>query len=111
MMAGGRDFESVTPYLHPWYVKKGFSIEDQIRRECRERGLPDVVMLERSATIMVNGRERRSTHFHRFRGKRGLRQPDTRGSFWRITFGKPVQGPVALGFGCHFGLGLFRPTS
>lgn len=60
-------------------------------------------------TVQVGGRERRPVHFHRFRSKRGLTQPDTHGSFWRLTFTEPVPGPLALGFACHFGLGLFRP--
>ena len=59
--------------------------------------------------IRVRSRDRRPIDFHRFRSKRGLTQPDTRGSFWRLTFAAPVSGPLALGFGCHFGLGLFRP--
>lgn len=100
-------WRSLTPYLHPWHIKKRFMDEDQIRRECRERGLPVVANLERFPAITINGRERRPVHFHRFRAKRGLVQPDTRGSFWRIEFAEPVQGPLALGFACHFGLGLF----
>ena len=54
--------------------------------------------------------ERKSLHFRRFREKRNLEQPDRQGSFWRIRFAKPVKGPISLGFGCHFGLGLFRPA-
>src|SRR5690606_2039384 len=26
-------WESVTPYLHPWFRKRSFTVEDQIRRE------------------------------------------------------------------------------
>jgi len=49
-------------------------------------------------------------HGHpRYKGR--LAQPDTEGSFWRLTFPEPIQGPVALGFGCHFGLGLFATSS
>jgi len=44
---------------------------------------------------------------HRFRNKRGLKQPDTHGRFWRLTFPHPVAGPLALGFACHYGLGVF----
>jgi CRISPR-associated protein Csb2 len=51
-----------------------------------------------------------SIYFHRFRTKRGLVQPDTRGSFWKLTFDQPIAGPLALGFGCHFGLGMFKPV-
>jgi len=30
-------------------------------------------------------------------------------SFWRLEFPVPIAGPLALGFACHYGLGLFRP--
>ncbi len=101
-------WESVTPYLHPWHVKKRFTVEDQIRRECCERGLPEPVAMEAFEEVGIGrSRKRRPIHFHRFRSHRGLAQPDRMGSFRRLTFAEPVQGPLALGFGCHFGLGLF----
>ncbi|MEX2517314.1 MAG: type I-U CRISPR-associated protein Csb2 [Gammaproteobacteria bacterium] len=103
-------WQSITPYLHPWHCKKNYTVEDQIRRECRERGFPEPIKLERLESIRIKGRERKPIHFSRFRNKRGLAQPDRQGSFWRISFSEPVSGPLALGFGCHFGLGLFRPT-
>lgn len=99
---------SVTPYLHPWFAKRKFTVEDQFHRECRERGLPDIEELSPIRTIKVKDRERSPIHFHRFRTKHGITQPDTHGSFWQITFDKPVTGPLALGFGCHYGLGVFR---
>jgi len=102
-------WQSCTPYLHPWHCKKHFDVEAQLRRECRERGLPEPIELQQQNTVLVNGRELRSIDFHRFRRKRGLTQPDRHGSFWRLTFAEPVAGPLALGFGCHFGLGLFVP--
>lgn len=99
-------WQSVTPYLHPWFQKRNFTIEDQIRRECRERGLPEP-RIEQIDAIKIKGRERRPIHFYRFRDKRNITQPDTKGSFWRLTFPEPVRGPIALGFGCHYGLGMF----
>lgn len=104
-----RDWVSITPYLHPWFAKKGFGIEEQLRRECQLRGWPELVSLELLPHIQIHGRERRTLHFHRFRSKKGLSQPDSRGGFWRLTFSEAVMGPLALGFGCHFGLGLFTP--
>lgn len=101
---------SGTPYLHPWHAKKKFTVEDQIQRECNERGLPEITDLERLASVRVNGRDLRPDHFHCLRKKRDLVQPDTHGSFWKIEFAEPVQGPLALGFACHFGLGLFIPA-
>lgn len=103
-------WKSLTPYLHPWHAKKGFGVEEQLRRECRERGLPELIDLERHESIEVGRRQRRSIYFQRFRAKRGLQQPDRLGGFWWLTFAEPVEGPLALGFGCHFGLGLFKPT-
>ncbi|APZ44301.1 type I-U CRISPR-associated protein Csb2 [Acidihalobacter ferrooxydans] len=97
---------SVTPYLHPWHVKKRFTLEDQIRRECRERGLPEPIHLERLNEIRVGSRLCGPIRFQRFRARR-RNPPDRHGSFWRLTFPEPISGPLALGFGAHFGLGLF----
>jgi CRISPR-associated protein Csb2 len=104
-------WESITPYLHPWHVKKRFNIEDQLRRECRERGMPEPVVIEAFDEVEIGrGRRRRPIGFQRFRSRRGLIQPDRLGSFRRLIFSEPIAGPLALGFGCHFGLGLFRPV-
>jgi CRISPR-associated protein Csb2 len=106
----GTVWQSVTPNMHPRHAKKNFGIERQIERECRERGLPEPVGFEQLSTIEVGNQTRNAIRFHRFRGKRGLNQPDRHGSFWRMTFAEPVSGPIALGFACHFGLGLFKPV-
>jgi CRISPR-associated protein Csb2 len=104
-----RVWESVTPYLHPWHVKKRFNVEEQIKRECRERGLPEPTVLAPFDEVDVGkNRKRRPIQFRRFRNRRGLAQPDRLGGFWRLTFPQSVQGPLALGFACHYGLGLFR---
>lgn len=105
-------WRSVTPYLHPWHVKKKFSITDQIRRECAAReNLPEITELKPIQSAKVGNQERKPIHFHRFRTfKRSHQQPDRSGSFWEITFAEPIKGPLALGFACHFGLGLFQPN-
>lgn len=109
LLAASTKWQSVTPYLHPWHRKEGFGVEDQIRRECRERGLPEPIELEYRRAIEVGHQMRRSIQFHRVRSRRDVVQPDRLGSFWCLTFAEPVTGPLALGFGCHFGLGLFTP--
>jgi CRISPR-associated protein Csb2 len=103
-----RVWRSATPYLHPWYRKKNFQAEDQLRRECRIRNLPepDVRRLDH---IEVNARRVRPVHFLRQRSKHGLPQPDAQGGFFELEFPEAVRGPIAFGFACHFGLGLFRP--
>jgi CRISPR-associated protein Csb2 len=105
-------WESFTPYLHPWHAKKRFGVEEQLKRECRERGLPEPVEMKRLNEVDVGrNRKRRPIHFRRFRSRRGLTQPDRLGSFWRLVFSEPVAGPLALGFACHYGLGLFKPLN
>ena len=110
LLAKVSEWESVTPYLHPWHMKRGFDVGAQIRRECAMRGMPEPVELTPLPAIKVGAQLRQSLHFRRFREKRDLEQPDRQGSFWRIRFAQPVDGPMSLGFGCHFGLGLFRPA-
>ena len=101
---------SSTPYLHPWHRKKTLGIEDQIRKECRLRGLPEITCVKRCSTIPVGTRACRPLDFRRSRTYRSIpNQPDRLGSFWEIHFAEEVHGPLALGFACHFGLGLFKP--
>lgn len=98
-------WSSVTPYLMPWYAKRSFGAVEQIRRELDRRGsfpaLVDVTVPDQTEL------RKRPIHFHRFRARRGLPQPDTLGRFARLTFSEPFHGPLALGFACHYGLGLF----
>lgn len=96
-------WETVTPYLHPWFRKKNFGIPEQLRRECQLRGLAQPIAIE----VLPDERAPRILDFRRFRNKRGLVQPDRHGSRLRLVFAEPVEGPLALGFGCHFGLGVF----
>ncbi len=105
----GQTWQSVTPYLRPWHIKKNFGVAEQIRKECRLRGLPEPIEIRPLPEVMVGNTLRRPVHFHRFRSRRGLTQPDTSGSLVELVFPEPVTGPLALGFACHYGLGLFAP--
>jgi CRISPR-associated protein Csb2 len=104
-LSGAAIWRSVTPYLHPWYSKKGFGVAEQVARECRLRGYPEPVAVE-----LLPDEKPRALEFRRFRSKRGLSQPDRLGCFLKLVFSEPVPGPLAFGFGCHFGLGLFTPA-
>jgi CRISPR-associated protein Csb2 len=95
----------------PWHAKRHFGVGAQIRRELFERQLiSDEATAEISElrAIDINGRPRRPIHFRRFRSKRGLVQPDKIGCFVSLKLPVAITGPLALGFACHFGLGLFR---
>lgn len=110
-VGSARIWESRTPYLHPWHCKAGFGPEEQLRRELAARGLPVPCAVESLERIAIAHRGTRPSEFRRWRSKAkgGGAQPDTHGSLWRLTFDEPVPGPLAFGFACHYGLGMFRP--
>ena len=65
----------MTPYLRPWHIKKDFGSVEQIREECRRRGLPVPTEIAPREKAPV-----RAAHFHRFRLKRSLTP-----SAWRMS--------------------------
>lgn len=106
----GRIWESVTPFVptrHPKVVRgvEVERVEDQIKRASEQ--LLGVTPTEVSP---FGNRD----EWSRFRRRRldggGSRGPD-RAYGARLVFEQPIQGPVALGYGCHFGLGLFQPVA
>jgi CRISPR-associated protein Csb2 len=128
LLAHSTVWESVTPFLASGHLKTG-GYPAEVRRVVARRGLPEVTKIaplsdKRAlqagddegaregrydlAQIIVRGRSRRAIHFHRFRSRGGESQPDSLGTFLRLTFSESIEGPLALGYGSHFGLGLFR---
>jgi len=85
-----------------------------IRAECERRGWsgPEIHLdgdgPAAGRAVRAGGQQRNVLAFHRFRSRRGLIQPDRTGLAVRLEFSDAIRGPLALGFGCHFGLGLFR---
>lgn len=117
LLRSSRTWLGVTPYLRPLHLKRGDPLEEtrrMIRAECEGRGWPPPqIALEGEGAsagrnIRVGGHTHNVLAFHRFRSRRGLTQPDRTGLALRLEFPEPVEGPVALGFASHFGLGLFR---
>jgi CRISPR-associated protein Csb2 len=53
----------------------------------------------------------RSLQFQTRRSGGDGRRGSESGSAFIVTFSKPVHGPLALGYGGHFGLGLFVPAA
>lgn len=117
-------WESATPFVLTRFPKRhrtgalkynGFGEqkdgpEDQVRRELSLRGLPAPVAVERlDRCRLAGGRSLHWLQFHRWRSKGGGASSGFAYGF-RVTFAEPVAGPLALGYGCHFGLGLFRPA-
>ena len=105
------DWVSVTPFLASGHLKRT-RYEGEINRLWKRRNigagsLTGPVQVEILSDIEIGGTSRRSVHFHRFRSRGREKQPDAQGALLRLKFNEPVEGPLALGYGCHFGLGMF----
>ena len=105
------EWVSVTPFLAAGHLKKA-RYEGEVnrlwkRREIAAESSTGPVQVEYLPHIEVHGNRRRPEHFHRFRSRGGERQPDAQGALLRLSFSEPIEGPLALGYACHFGLGMF----
>ena len=105
-------WESVTPYLPPWHIHRGIVPAEQIRREinqqaCPRRGAWDRFQLWSGA--MARFVRLRTSSSGSTGEPRGPDRPEAAAGFWRLTFPEPVAGPLAVGWGCHFGLGPVPP--
>lgn len=109
IFATSRRWRSATPFLAAGHLKAS-GYPGEVRRLLERRGLDAAgVEVNELPTIAVGGTERRAIHFHRFRSRGREVQPDAAGALLRISSPVPVEGPLAIGYGSHFGLGLFVP--
>ncbi len=102
-------WRSVTPFLAAGHLKRA-GYPGEVRRLLKRRGVDasDVEVSE-LGEISVGGAPRRAIHFHRFRSRGREAQPDTGGALLSIALPEAIEGPLAIGYGSHFGLGLFIP--
>jgi CRISPR-associated protein Csb2 len=115
---------SVTPLLKSRFDKerpRGFealveSYRGQIVEEWAKRfpgwpppSIKPLVDARNASRFIVQAGERSlsALAFARTRRGRGGVQPDAAGGGFRLTFERSLPGPIALGWGAHFGLGLF----
>jgi hypothetical protein len=56
----------------------------------------------------LGGKEVSWLDFRRERQKGGGHRSTTHGYGFRLTFDREIQGPIILGYGAHFGLGIFN---
>ena len=105
IFATSRRWRSMTPFLASGHLKAdGYPGEVQRLLKRRGLGVADVFVKK---SISVGGTERRAIHFHRFRSRGREAQPDAGGALLDFEFREAIEGPLALGYGSHFGLGLF----
>lgn len=92
----------------PGRRQKAFeAAEDTIARACLHVGLPEPEYVEvtRSATLPGGAKPRAFPPFPRADGKPRRVLVNA-----RLVFAEPARGPILLGAGRYFGLGLFRPV-
>jgi CRISPR-associated protein Csb2 len=110
----GTTWISSSPFVPPRYLKKKGvnSIEGQLLAELKQRGFPEPTNIEVArfpeSEDMAEAQRNLFRHFVRGRLRGGMEPPQDSGIFVRLTFSTPVQGPICLGYGSHFGMGLFR---
>ncbi|MBQ8708436.1 MAG: type I-U CRISPR-associated protein Cas5/Cas6 [Succinivibrionaceae bacterium] len=96
-----RIWRSLTPFVPPRYVKPRGSntLEGQVAKELSDYG------------IDADIKSVRVRKFHEYEGfplGRGTRRPKQNMPLWvEIEFESEVAGPIMLGYGSRFGLGLF----
>lgn len=123
-----RVWQSSTPYVmgrHPKTYKNGKprmtpngyqmdGPEDQILHEwgirmAGDQGLPAIKSIEPIPAAIVSGHRFSWLDFRRWRQYGSAPDPVGGGYGFRITFAGEVAGPLALGYGSHYGLGMFYP--
>lgn len=119
-------WESLTPYLltRHLHIKRSEKRLKLIRDKAIDRELRKQLMLELSNRNYIDPCLIRSNSTglqmrHRFipwssfdttRLKGSDKQVSSLGYGFEIEFPEAVSGPLSLGYGCHFSLGLFRPV-
>lgn len=111
-------WRAVTPYITPRYrlTKTGkerpdFTAPAQFADEIALRELPKPVSIEwRSAAWCGEDLVLASQFICKRKKQTGKPPGDAVASFPIVTFAKPVEGPLAFGYGAHFGMGLLMPA-
>lgn len=123
LLSRSRVWVSRTPFIptrHPKVTRAGAlkldatglqigSPEHEVRRLLGLEHLPEIRSVEPIAYTALGKMQTGWSGFRLSRDKGRGRRAGSRGYGFRIEFSEPVQGPVAVGYGAHFGMGLFVP--
>ncbi len=85
------------------------SAEHDLLRLLSESGFPEPVHLEGIIGTDLGGKPTRWLEFRTRKRMGGGRRGPDHGRGFLIEFPVPVRGPIALGYGAHYGLGAFLP--
>jgi CRISPR-associated protein Csb2 len=104
---GARVWTSLTPIVLPRHPKRrgANTLDGQILSELSSRDLPSAKV----EVLLWDTETNKLRHYVRVRRHPAPQPPTDAGFVVRLTFERPVPGPLALGYASHFGLGLFVP--
>lgn len=113
-LATATEWASLTPFVCTRHPKRrgGRWVETPLDQvvAAAQRVLPDGVTVEALPLFDSEDEERRwASHWTLLRRRGGGRHAGGRGHAYRLRLSAPVTGPLALGYGAHFGLGQFVP--
>jgi CRISPR-associated protein Csb2 len=102
---GARSWTSATPFVPPRHIKRRGknTLEGQVQAELASRGLP----IGTVEVLPWDGERRELRHVIRVRRHPARPPPVDAGFVLRLVLDRPALGPITLGYGVHFGLGLF----
>ncbi|WP_230470187.1 type I-G CRISPR-associated protein Csb2 [Lujinxingia vulgaris] len=117
-------WRSLTPFVgtrHPKRRKSGEPKVDargltiggdahDLLRLLKLQGFPEVKSIAPLDALNIAGRKVRWLEFATRRSRGGGKRGPNHGAGFAIEFAEPVRGPIAVGYGAHFGLGLFSPV-
>ena len=114
-LGSGTTWVSRTPFIPSHFLKSRGkdSFQGQVRAELQRRGLPDFAVAPTVAKPTDESDPgRRAQWFRHFaRSRQGKFGTPPAGLFHvTLTLYRSVDGPICLGWGSHFGLGLFVPS-
>ncbi len=125
LLAEAKTWVSRTPFLPTRYPKAtragvpkvdemGLQIgspEHELRRLLRLDGFPEPLAVEPVSFTELAGHRMGWASFHRARSAGEGRRAGSAGYGFKVEFPEMVRGPVAVGYGAHFGIGLFVPDN
>jgi CRISPR-associated protein Csb2 len=117
LFMSARVWVSRTPFVSTRHVKaktdaRGLRVgspEHDLRRLLVESGLPDPESVTAVPDTDLGGKRTRWLAFKTERQRGNGARASAVGRGFRVVFPRVVTGPIAVGYGAHFGLGCFVP--
>ena len=115
LVTGSATWQSLTPLVLPRHIKKRGknTLEGQIKTELVSRGLPEPTQIEllRWMPTATGNRYWKRFRYFVISRQNGPPPPVAQGFAVKLFFDRKITGPISIGYGSHYGLGLFCHAS